>query len=110
MARRKWFDRAIYAVCRSESPFGIRYDLAAKACEVTDRFDYREDDDNYFEQPGNLFRLLDEGARQRLFENTARGIKGARRETVERHIDNCAKADPAYGAGVRKACEEFGAL
>ncbi|WP_409462765.1 catalase [Amycolatopsis sp. GA6-003] len=77
---------------------------------VADRFDYREDDDNYYEQPGNLFRLMDEGARQRLFENTARGIKGARKDTVERHIENCAKADPAYGAGVRKACEEIGAL
>ncbi|GAA1023661.1 hypothetical protein GCM10009565_25500 [Amycolatopsis albidoflavus] len=83
---------------------------AGAAGAVADRFDYREDDDNYFEQPGTLFRLLDDGARQRLFENTARGIKGARKETVERHIDNCAKADPAYGAGVRKACEEIGAL
>src|SRR5699024_1227439 len=24
-----------------------------------DRFDYREDDDNYFQQPGDLFRLMD---------------------------------------------------
>ena len=47
---------------------------------------------------------------QGLFDNTARAIKGARQETVEKHIANCTQADPAYGEGVRKACEAFGAL
>ena len=47
---------------------------------------------------------------QRLFDNTARAIKGARPETVETHIANCTHADPAYGEGVRKACEALGAL
>jgi catalase len=47
---------------------------------------------------------------QRLFDNTARAIKGARPETVETHIANCTQADPAYGEGVRKACEALGAL
>src|SRR5699024_5949058 len=70
-----------------------------------DRHDYRADDDNYFEQPGNLFRMMSEDEQQRLFENTARAIDGARQETIERHIANCTKADPAYGEGVRKAVE-----
>ena len=35
---------------------------------------------------------------------------GARHQTVERHIANCTQADPAYGEGVRKACEALGAL
>ncbi|PRY39480.1 catalase [Umezawaea tangerina] len=77
---------------------------------TADRFDFREDDDNYFEQPGDLFRLMTQEQRQALFDNTARSIKGALAETVERHIAHCAKADPAYGAGVRKACEVIGAL
>lgn len=47
---------------------------------------------------------------QRLFENTARAIKGARTQTIERHIANCSHADPAYGEGVRTACEALGAL
>jgi catalase len=38
-----------------------------------------------------------------LFENTARAIKGASPEIVARHIDNCGKADPVYGAGVAEA-------
>ncbi len=70
-----------------------------------DRFDYREDDDNYFQQPGDLFRLMNADEQQRLFENTARAIDGASQATIERHISNCTKADPAYGEGVRKAIE-----
>lgn len=72
---------------------------------TADRFDYREDDDNYFEQPGDLFRLMSAQQQQVLFENTARAIDGASQATIERHIENCTKADPAYGAGVRKAIE-----
>lgn len=72
---------------------------------TADRFDYREDDDNYFQQPGDLFRLMNADEQQRLFENTARAIDGASQATIERHIGNCTKADPAYGEGVRKAIE-----
>lgn len=73
---------------------------------IGDRFNFREDDANYFEQPGILFRekMTDE-QRQVLFENTARAIDGASQATIERHIFNCTQADPAYGAGVRKAIE-----
>ncbi|WP_234317285.1 catalase [Streptomyces sp. NRRL WC-3744] len=76
---------------------------------VADRFDFRADDDNYFEQPGDLFRLMSPEQRQALFENTARAIDGASRRTVERHIANCTRADPAYGEGVRKAVEALAA-
>ncbi|WP_125615233.1 catalase [Specibacter cremeus] len=73
---------------------------------VADRFNYREDDANYFEQPGILFReKMTEEQRQVLFENTARAIDGASPATIERHIHNCTQADPAYGEGVRKAIE-----
>lgn len=72
---------------------------------TADRFDYREDDDNYFEQPGDLFRQMSAEEQQRLFANTARAIDGASEVVVERHISNCTKADPAYGEGVRKAIE-----
>ena len=58
----------------------------------------------------HLFRSMTAAQQQALFDNTARAIKGARPTTVERHIGNCAKADPAYGEGVGKACETFGAL
>jgi catalase len=41
--------------------------------------------------------------KQKLFDNTARQVGGAAKHIQERHIANCAKADPAYGAGVAKA-------
>jgi catalase len=41
--------------------------------------------------------------RQTLFDNTARAVGGAAVHIQERHIANCAKADPEYGAGVAAA-------
>ena len=68
-----------------------------------DRWNFREDDDNYFEQPGKLFNLMSDEQKQVLFENTARNMRGAEKFIKIRHISNCYKADPAYGEGVAKA-------
>ncbi len=65
-------------------------------------WDHRVDDDHY-EQPGNLFRLLSPQRQQLLFDNTARQIGGADLQHQRRHIENCLRADPQYGAGVAKA-------
>ncbi len=80
-------------------------DPAQSIGSVADRFNFREDDDNYFEQPGNLFRLMSAEQQQVLFENTARAIDGATQASINKHIEHCTKADPAYGEGVRKAIE-----
>ena len=69
---------------------------------AADRWDHREDDD-YYSQPGNLFRLMDTEQKEALFDNTARSLGDASMEVQKRHIGNCLKADPAYGAGVAKA-------
>ncbi|OBB58707.1 catalase [Mycobacterium sp. 852013-51886_SCH5428379] len=68
-----------------------------------DHWNFRKDDDNYFEQPGNLFRLMSRTQQQTLFDNTARAIAGASSDVKRRHIENCTRADPAYGAGVAAA-------
>ena len=65
-------------------------------------WDHRVDDDHW-EQPGNLFRKMTPRQRQMLFENTARAMGDAKLDIKQRHVDNCARADPAYGAGVAKA-------
>ncbi|MCP6559685.1 hypothetical protein NL501_31165, partial [Klebsiella pneumoniae] len=39
-------------------------------------YDYREDDDNYFEQPGKLFRLQTPEQQERIFQNTANEMEG----------------------------------
>lgn len=70
---------------------------------TADYHNFREDDDNYYEQPGKLFRLMTPEEQQRLFENTARNMQGTTKEVQLRHITNCYKADPAYGEGVAKA-------
>jgi len=68
-------------------------------------FDFREDDHDYYSQPGNLFRMLCPEEKQRLFENTARALAPASKEVRDRHVSNCSKADKAYGEGVAKALE-----
>ncbi|WP_280191144.1 catalase [Delftia sp. PS-11] len=70
---------------------------------AADRWNYREDDSDYFTQPGDLFRLLTPDAQQRLFENTARNIAGVSEHIVQKHIAHCTQADPAYGQGVADA-------
>jgi len=65
-------------------------------------WNHREDDD-YYTQPGMLFRLMSAGQKTALFENTARAMGDAPREVKLRHIGHCAKADPAYGEGVADA-------
>ena len=69
---------------------------------MADHWNHREDTD-YYSQPGALFRLMSPAQQQVLFENTARAMGDAPDEIKRRHIGNCAKADPAYGAGVAKA-------
>lgn len=67
------------------------------------QWDFREDDDQYFTQPGLLFNLMDNGEKERLFANTARNMGDAPKEIKIKHIVHCYKADPAYGEGVAKA-------
>ncbi len=70
---------------------------------AADHWNFREDDDDYFSQPGKLFRLMSPQQQQALFGNTARAMGDAPEMIKIRHIGNCLKADPAYGEGVAKA-------
>jgi len=70
---------------------------------AADHWNHRVDED-YYSQPGKLFRIIvAAGKQQVLFENTARAMGDAPLEVKVRHIGNCLKADPAYGEGVAKA-------
>ena len=66
-------------------------------------YDHRADDDDYFSQPGDLFRLLTDEKKKLLFANTAAEVGQAEKFIQVRHIRNCYKADPAYGSGVAMA-------
>jgi len=66
---------------------------------VADHWNHREDEDYYY-QPGLLFKLMSKSQQKSLFANTARSMGDAPRQIKLRHIGNCMKADPAYGTGV----------
>jgi len=69
---------------------------------AADHWDHRKDDD-YYSQPGALFRLMTHAQQQALFDNTARATGDAPEDIKLRHARNCGKADPEYGAGVLQA-------
>ena len=89
-SRGEWVDRPDL----NEPPLAI--DGAAA------HWDHRTDDVHY-QQPGDLFRLMEPAQRQALFDNTARSVGGAAEDVQRRHIANCRKADPLYGEGVAQA-------
>jgi len=70
---------------------------------AADHWNHREEDDDYYSQPGALFRMMSSAQQKLLFENTARAMGDAPKEIKIRHIRNCTKADPAYGKGVASA-------
>ena len=70
---------------------------------AADHWNFREDDNDYYTQPGKLFRLMTPQQQKVLFENTARAMGDIPKEIKVRHIRNCLKADPAYGMGVADA-------
>jgi len=65
-------------------------------------WNHREDDD-YFSQPGNLFRNMNPAQQQALFDNTARALQGVSGPVQQLHLKHCYLADEAYGAGVAQA-------
>lgn len=70
-----------------------------------DIFNYneREYDDDYYTQPGDLWRLLSKEDQIITCENTARAMGDSELFIKQRHTRNCYKADPSYGEGVAKA-------
>jgi catalase len=74
---------------------------------AADHWNQRVDTD-YYSQAGNLFRMLSKDEKQRLFDNTARAMGDAEQKVKDRHVCNCAQADPAYGAGVAEALKRLG--
>ena len=70
-----------------------------------DAYNYneREYDEDYYSQPGDLFRLMSPGQQKALFKNTAANMGDSELFIKQRHVRNCYKADPAYGRGVAEA-------
>ncbi len=65
---------------------------------MVDSFSYSNDDD--FTQAGNLYRIFDEGEKDRLTTNIANTMNGVPEEIIIRQINHFLKADPDYGKRV----------
>jgi len=51
--------------------------------------------EDYYSQPGKLFRLMKPEKKKVLFENTTRAMGDAPEKVKIRHLANCMKADPS---------------
>jgi catalase len=66
------------------------------------RYDHRIDEDHY-EQPGNLYRLMSQEQRAVLVANTARAMSGVSASIMSRHVENCRRADAEYARRLEEA-------
>ena len=67
------------------------------------RFDAREDDSDYFTQPGKLYNAMTDDQKRVLYANTARNMGDSTLQIKHRYINSCYQADPEYGKGVAEA-------
>jgi len=63
-------------------------DPALELTGSADSWNFREDDSDYYTQPGMLFRLMSKEQQKVLFENTARSMGDAPEFIKIRHIKN----------------------
>lgn len=63
-------------------------------------------DEDYFEQAGNLFRIMDEAQKIRLVDTVAGGLSQAESSVQQRMIDFLKLADPEYGHRVQNAIDK----
>jgi catalase len=68
---------------------------------AVDRHNHRLDED-YYTQPGNLFRLMTPDARERLIGNIVASMKSVPQRIQALQIRHFHKADPAYGTSVAR--------
>jgi len=66
-----------------------------------DRHDHRVDDD-YYSQAGDLYRLMDSAARERLVSNIVDAMKGVPEFIQQRQVEHFTKADADYGLAISK--------
>lgn len=64
---------------------------------------HHQDDEDYFTQAGDLFRIMSDDQKHQLFTNIATGLSQASASIQTRILAQFAKADPAYKTGVEHA-------
>ena len=66
-------------------------------------YDEREYDEDYYTQPGKLWRLLSDEDKAATCKNTAAQMDGVSLFIKQRHVRACNNADPEYGSMLAKA-------
>jgi catalase len=66
------------------------------------RYDHWAGNEDYWTQPGKLFRLMSAGEKQRLIGNLVGAMQGVPREIQMRQVRHFYRADAAYGEGVAR--------
>ncbi|RDU73109.1 catalase [Helicobacter aurati] len=61
------------------------------------QWDYREDDNDYYTQAGDLYRLMKPEEKERLCQTIAGTMKGIDSRIIKVQLGHFKKADPAYG-------------
>ncbi|WP_028353878.1 catalase [Bordetella petrii] len=84
-----------------EAPSAAEPPLALDG-QPADRWSHRVDED-YYSQPGALFRLMNDDQKQQLFGNIARHMAGVPEYIQRRQLEHFRRADPDYAAGVAAA-------
>lgn len=70
---------------------------------VVFNYDEREYDDDYYTQPGKLWRLMSEADKKATCENTAVQMEEVPLFIKQRHVRACHNADKEYGEMLAKA-------
>ena len=71
------------------------------ASTAVSRYNHREDND-YYTQPGNLYRLMTAEEKERLIGNICASLSHTPRNIQERQLCHFFRADPGWGAGVAR--------
>ena len=67
------------------------------------RYDFREDDSDYFSQPRALFNLMSDYQKEQLFNNIAASMQGVEEFIIQRTLKLFEQISPEYKIGVEKA-------
>jgi catalase len=96
-----YFPNSFDNIYEDEKAKGIPYELESN---VAGYFDRNENDDDHYTQPGNLFRLMDDGAKHNTIHNIVTAMSGIdgpkREEIIMRQLCHWFRADPALGGAV----------
>ncbi|MBZ7987440.1 catalase [Campylobacter canadensis] len=64
---------------------------------------YKAVDNDYYTQPRNLFNIMPEDEKQRLFKNIAASMQGVKEEIINKALKHFELIHPDYANGVKKA-------